>query len=162
MPDRVWRKGGGPRRVVAMKTTDLTQRPPRSPRVRLGGFTILPRVIDKARATVAGTQGEYKFNSPLDSLLLGFAGVEAGAFLARIREGAGDLEMLEWFAGRARKSPHEIAAWSAWTESYVGNDVESREGLTGRIAALDARRTDIGTVFDYLDLDDYRSFGGQA
>ena len=40
--------------------------------------------------------------------------------------------------------------------------MESREWLTGRIAALDARRTDIGTVFDYLDLDDYRSFGGQA
>ncbi|MBL9128834.1 MAG: DUF5069 domain-containing protein [Verrucomicrobiales bacterium] len=145
-----------------MKTTDLTQRPPRSPRVRLGGFTILPRVIDKARATVAGTQGEYKFGNPLDTLLFGFAGVEPGTFLAKIREGAGDREVLEWFAARARKSPHEIAAWSTWTESYVENDVESREWLTGRIAELDPRRTDIGSLFDYLDLDDYRSFGGQA
>ena len=30
---------------------DLTQRPPRSPRVRLGGFVILPRMLDKGRAT---------------------------------------------------------------------------------------------------------------
>lgn len=162
MRNRLWLDGRRATSVAAMKTTDLTQRPPRSPRVRLGGFTVLPRVLDKARATVAGTNGEYRFNNPLDTLLFEFAGVEAGAFLARIREGAGDMEMLEWFASQARKSPHEIAAWSSWTESYVGNDVESREWLTARIAALDPRRTDIGSVFDYLDLDDYCSFGGQA
>ena len=36
---------------------NLTQRPPRSPRVRLGGYTILPRILDKARASLAGTLG---------------------------------------------------------------------------------------------------------
>ena len=39
------------------KTTnalDLTQRPPRSPRVRLGGYAILARCLDKGRATLAG------------------------------------------------------------------------------------------------------------
>lgn len=145
-----------------MKAPNLTQQAPRSPRVRLGGFTILPRVLDKARATVSGLNGEYKFNNPLDTLLFGFAGVDAGDFLDKVREGAGDAEMLEWFAQQAGKSPHEIVTWSAWTESYVGNDVETREWLTGRIAALDARRTDIGSVFAYLDLDDYLSFGGHA
>ena len=39
-----------------MNAPDLTQRPPRSPRVRLGGYTILPRLLDKARATIAGLQ----------------------------------------------------------------------------------------------------------
>lgn len=145
-----------------MKSTNLTHRPPRSPRVRLGGFAILPRVLDKARATIAGTNGDYKFNNPLDTLLFGFAGVMADAFLAKVGEGAGDFEMLEWFAGRARKSPHEIEAWSKWTETYVGLDVESREWLTGRIKDLDVRRGDIGTIFDYLDLDDYLSFSGHA
>ena len=33
--------------------TDLTQRPPRSFHVRLGGFVILPRMLDKGRATLA-------------------------------------------------------------------------------------------------------------
>ncbi len=33
---------------------DLTQRPPRSPRVRLGGYVILPRMLDKGRATING------------------------------------------------------------------------------------------------------------
>jgi hypothetical protein len=38
---------------------DPTQRPPRSPRVRLGGYVILARILDKGRAELAGTAGEY-------------------------------------------------------------------------------------------------------
>ena len=34
---------------------DLTHRPPRSPRCRLGGYAGLPRMLDKGRATVAST-----------------------------------------------------------------------------------------------------------
>jgi len=33
--------------------TDLTQRPPRSFHVRLGALVILPRMLDKGRATLA-------------------------------------------------------------------------------------------------------------
>ena len=36
---------------------DLTQRPPRSPRVRLGGYVILARILDKGRATLANKAG---------------------------------------------------------------------------------------------------------
>ncbi|KAB2661658.1 MAG: DUF5069 domain-containing protein [Verrucomicrobia bacterium] len=145
-----------------MKSPDLTQRPPRSPRVRLGGYTILPRVLDKARATLAGRAGDYKFGNPLDTVLFGFGGVDAQDFLAQAKTGAGDFEMLRWFDAKARKAPHEIAAWSAWTESFVDDDVETREWLAGRLRAMDGRRTDIHGIFDYLDLDDHLSFGGQA
>jgi hypothetical protein len=145
-----------------MKTPDLTQRPPRSPRIRLGGYTILPRVLDKARASLAGTNGDYKFNSPLDTVLFAFAGVTSDAFLAQVKAGAGDFEMLQWFQAQSRKAPHEIAAWSAWTETFVEHDLETREWLSGQVKAMDARRADIGSIFDYIDLDDYLSFGGQA
>ena len=37
---------------------DLTQRPPRSPRCRLGGYVTLPRMLDKGRATIMGKSGE--------------------------------------------------------------------------------------------------------
>ena len=141
---------------------NLAQRPPRSPRVRLGGYTILARVLDKARATLAGTHGDYKFNNPLDNVLFAFAGVTSDDFLAQVKTGAGDFELLQWFQARAKKAPHEIAAWSAWTETFVDHDVETREWLAGRIKAMDARRTDIGALFDYLDFDDYVSFGGQV
>ncbi len=36
---------------MPLHTPDLTQFPPRSPRVRLGGYVILPRMLDKGRAT---------------------------------------------------------------------------------------------------------------
>ena len=40
--------------MISYSTPDLTQHPPRSPRVRLGGFVHLPRLLDKARAYAAG------------------------------------------------------------------------------------------------------------
>ena len=43
---------------------DLTQHPPRSPRVRLGGLVILPRMIDKARATKAGKMANIRTPAP--------------------------------------------------------------------------------------------------
>ncbi len=39
---------------MAIRGMDLTQRPPRSPRVRLGGFVILPRMLDKGRPLLMG------------------------------------------------------------------------------------------------------------
>ena len=52
---------------------DLTQRPPRSARVRLGGYAILARCLDKGRATLAGKNGEYNYACPLDENWFNFA-----------------------------------------------------------------------------------------
>ena len=51
---------------MAIQTVDLTQRPPRSPRVRLGGYVILPRMLDKGRATINGASTAC-FSRPLIS-----------------------------------------------------------------------------------------------
>src|ERR1039457_7211239 len=37
--------------IMTIQTFDLTKQAPRSPRVRLGGFVILRRCLDKGRAT---------------------------------------------------------------------------------------------------------------
>jgi Domain of unknown function (DUF5069) len=37
---------------------NLTQEPPRSPRIRLGGYLLAARMIDKGRAQLNGTLGE--------------------------------------------------------------------------------------------------------
>ena len=42
---------------------DLTQRPPRSFRVRLGNYVVLARMLDKGRATLAKKNGEYHYDS---------------------------------------------------------------------------------------------------
>ena len=46
---------------MTLNAPDLTKQPPRSPRVRLGGCVILPRMLDKGRALLGiGTQAAPK------------------------------------------------------------------------------------------------------
>jgi hypothetical protein len=150
---------------MALKNApDLTQRPPRSPRVRLGGYVILPRMLDKARATIAGKNGEYNYACPVDQRFLNFVGINAGALKQQLAAGKGDTEILQWIRKNAKhkRSEPEIAAWSAYAEQRVPSDTESREFFHGEHAKIAPKREDIATWFDLLDLDDYVSFGGRA
>lgn len=145
-----------------MKTTDLTQRPPRGPRVRLGGLVLLPRVLDKCRATIAGKNGEYNFNCPLDQRFFAFAKLNAEDFKQQVQAGKGDREMLEWMLQNA---PHltapTISAWSAQEEQRAPSDTETRAFFNELHQKAAPEREDIATWFDLLDLDDYVSYGGQ-
>jgi hypothetical protein len=150
---------------MALKNApDLTKNPPRSPRVRLGGYAILPRMLDKCRAVLAGTQGDYKYACPLDQRFLEFAGVDPAALKRQVASGKGDAKLLVWIQQHAKhpRTDPEIAAWSRFAEQRVPGDVESREFFHGLHAKVAPHREDISTWFDLLDLDDYVSFGGQA
>lgn len=142
---------------------DLTKHPPRSPRVRLGGYAILPRLLDKGRAVLAKTNGEYKFACPLDQRFLQFAGVDPEALKGQIGAGKSDSEILDWINANssAKPSPSEIAAWSSLQEQRVPTDPDSRKFFNDIHASIAPKRTDIATWFDLLDLDDYVSFGGK-
>ncbi len=143
---------------------NLTTRPPRSPRTRLGGYVILPRMLDKGRAQLAGTNGEYHYNCPLDQHFITFTGVDPEALLVELKAGKGDGEILEWVTANA-KSKHtelEIKAWSAWQESRVPSSVENREYMHEAQKKIAPKRDDISGWFDLLDVDDYVSFGGKA
>lgn len=146
-----------------MKSLDLTQRPPRSPRVRLGGYVILPRCLDKGRADIAGKLGEFHFNCPLDQRFLSFVGISAEALKQQLAQDKGDQEILDWINANAKHkpSPWEIAAWSCYREKEVPSNVEFREFLQKTHSELASKREDISTLFDLLDLDDYVSFGGK-
>jgi hypothetical protein len=143
---------------------DLTKRPPRSPRVRLGGYAILPRMLDKGRATIVGKQGEYHYACPTDQRFLEFAGINPEALKRQLATGKGDGEILEWIRKHAKnkRTDSEIAAWSAHAEQRVPSDTDSREFFHGIHAKIAPKREDIATWFELLDLDDYVSFGGQA
>ncbi len=145
-------------------SSDLTQRPPRSARVRLGGYVILPRMLDKCRAVLAGTAGDYDYACSLDRRFLEFAGVEATALKAQVAKGLGDGELLRWIQAHAAtpRSAAEIAAWSHYQESRVPENLESRDKFSAYHRASGPLREDIGTWFDVLDLDDFASFGGKA
>jgi hypothetical protein len=142
---------------------DLTKAPPRSPRVRLGGLVILPRTMDKGRATLADKSGEYCYNCPLDERLFEFIGLTAEALKDQLAAGKGDGEILAWILSKAKtpRTPSEIAAWSAWQEQRAPGDVESRTFFNDIHSKTAPAREDISTWFDLLDLDDYVSFGGK-
>ena len=145
-----------------MNTIDLTQRPPRSPRLTLGGYVILPRMLDKGRAQLAGKVGDYEFNCGLDQRFLGFAGLKAEDILHLLKEGKSDSEVLAWVRKNGKRSDFEIASWSQFQLQRSPSDNDGREFLSSTVQKLAPDRDDIQTIFDLLDLDDFVSFGGAA
>jgi len=150
--------------MISYQNPDLTQHPPRSVRVRLGGFVMLARSLDKARAKAAGKLGEYAFPNPMDKYLLEFAGVDTDAFFEAAKTGKSDSEMLAWFNGQAaiKRARWEITAWSNWIEALSPGDARRHGLYAERISKHAPGREDIHSVIEWLDVDDYVSFGGKA
>ncbi|MGH8101453.1 MAG: DUF5069 domain-containing protein [Chthoniobacterales bacterium] len=137
---------------------NLTEESPRSPRIRVGGYAILGRTVDKCRALVAGNIGEYHFDCPLDNTLFGFKGVKGVDFKAQIENGASDQQMAEWLdqAGE-KKTPDEIRRWSdEVTAGSLYNDPEKRDWFAEECKklGLDPAKT---TTFEWLEADDKAS-----
>jgi hypothetical protein len=148
--------------MIHFHRPDLTQHPPRSPRVRLGGFAHLPRLLDKARAAAAGTNGLYEYGAMMDRHFFAFAGINAAAFLEAVKTGKSDGEMLHWVMAQLnpQRTPSEISQWSSWLESLGPGSASGHAWLAERIGGYGPKRDDIRTYCEHLDLDDYVSFGG--
>jgi len=149
--------------IMAIHSLDLTKQPPRSARVRLGGYVILARCLDKGRATINGKVGEYHYACPLDQHFLEFAGVDPEAMKKELAAGKGDGEILEWIRANQKNkhTPAEIEAWSDAAEKRVP-DAESLEFFNDLRKSTAPNRSDITTWADLLDVDDYVTFGGRA
>ena len=125
---------------------------------------MLPRMLDKCRAELAGKNGGYHYNCPLDQRLLSFVGIDAEQLKAEVAKGVGDGEVLRWIEANAahKRTASEIAQWSAMRDAAVPTDVEGREFFNVIHRQCAPHREDIATWADLLDLDDYVSFGGKA
>lgn len=143
-----------------MDSKDLAIEAPRSPYETLNGFAILPRTIDKCRAFLAGTAGEYHFDCPVDNMLFGFKGIDAEEFKGFVATGATDEEIGQWVLEHGEsKTPEEIKEWSDHFRgdfSYSTNP-DKKEWFRGECErlALDPETT---TLFDMLEVDDRVSF----
>jgi hypothetical protein len=145
-----------------MNTPDLTQRPPRSARVKLGGYVILPRILDVGRAHLAGKAGEYKYGCPLDQEFLSFTGLKAADFLDQLNAGKSDTEVLAWIREHSNRTEAEIMIWSEYQIQRSPSDTEGRTFYNESVQRIAPNRDDLSTWFDLLDLDDYASFGGAS
>ena len=144
---------------------DLTKRPPRSPRCRLGGYAILPRMLDKGRAEIAGSNGEFHYDCPLDQHIINFIGIDPDALREQLATGQGDGEILEWINSNAKhkRSPWEIEQWSDFQQRRgPDSDAETLSFFGELLGRFSKTREDIKTWADLLDLDDHVTFGGKA
>ncbi len=151
--------------MTQLSSPDLTQRPPRSPRITLGGYVLLPRLLDKCRALVTGKNGEYRFGAQsMDRHFFHFTGIDPTALQAEVATGKSDSEMLAWVQASARtpREPWEIAQWSNYQlQRASDSDAETLQFFAEAVARFSTTREDIKTWFDLLDLDDHVTFGGQ-
>ena len=134
---------------------DLTREFPRSPRETLLGVPMLPRTIDKARAVLSNTAGEYVFGekSTFDMSVLEFLGVTPVQFLEGVRESPDDAAMVRWLEAHARKATPAETAEFATVFLNDGDDDADRARFRERRAQLPANVQDRVTGWvDLLDV----------
>lgn len=99
---------------------DLTHAAPRAPQRRLGGLAVAARVLDKCRAELAGTNGEYHYNCPVDRVFFVAAGIKAEAFSAMVAAGADDAAAAEWIRREARAGAIQRSLWNVLATLHPG------------------------------------------
>jgi len=140
-------------------TKDLTKQAASSPRQRTGGYVILSRMTDKARADIAGQIGDYHTDCPLDHKLLDWKGVDYAGVRKALEGGASDEEIAKYLDSHGTsKTPEEIRAWSdSMDKATMHGDPQKGSYFDGecRKLGLDPAKT---SVFDWLEADDRASY----
>jgi hypothetical protein len=144
---------------MTTNTKDLTKEAATSPRHRTGGYAILARMTDKARADIAGKIGDYHTDCPLDHILLDWKGVEYAPVRKLLEEGASDEQIAEYLNTHGTpKTPDEVRAWSDGVEKRTMHGDSEKGGYFDAECeklGLDPAKT---TTFDWLEADDRASY----
>ncbi|MBG85476.1 MAG: DUF5069 domain-containing protein [Verrucomicrobiales bacterium] len=138
---------------------DLSKVFPRSPRERLGGYVVAGRMLDKCRAVIAGTNGDYHFDCPLDNMFLGFVEITAEDFRAFVETGASDDEVGEWIQKNAKERPQrEIIQWNNdMRDKRISTmPIELQEFLEGYIPENIPAGKIVRVWFDVYDIEEGR------
>src|SRR5579864_6149180 len=93
-----------------MEPLDLRTRPPRGPREKLDGLTMLPRTIDKLRASLPGGNLNGYRVAGMSARLLAGLGVEEDAIRAAVAAAPDEDAVAAWL--RERVDTAQYAALS--------------------------------------------------
>ncbi len=136
---------------------DLRSSFPRSMRAKLAGYVHLARMIDKCRAVLAGTEGEYIYPCPMDERLMEFADITSEQFTAAVKAHPTDEGVAAWF--RQIVKPHRPAELEEWSQKLLlrgPSSPESQKRFKKYLNAVDPSRTDITAWSDLQDLEEGR------
>lgn len=139
---------------------NLTRQPPRRPsNLGVAGIVGAARMTDKARAHNEETLGEYIYgeNSGLDQRVLVFLGISADAF-AEAADEHDDTALGHWVLETSGKTAAEIAEFNDAALSQLPDTDAHKQRLKDRLARFAPGRTDITTVLQSMELDDWGSF----
>jgi quercetin dioxygenase-like cupin family protein len=111
---------------------DLAKVEPRGLDAELEGYAWIPRMLDKARATLAQSNGSYLFGCPVDHTCMARLGVSPELVLELARRHPDDSEWLN--AMREHGIP---AAPEAWFDGQAVEDELQGPGWYLRVARLE-------------------------
>ena len=144
---------------LASLAPDLTKDFPRGPHDKIGGYVVVARTLDKCRAALSGTNGEYHFDCPLDNFFFSFAEITADAFKAVVETGATDDEVGAWIQENAKKrEPIEIIKWNNEMRFKRISEMPDplQEFLEGYIPEYIPSNKRVNYWFDVYDIEENR------
>ena len=119
-----------------------------SPQNRTHSTLHLARLLDKARASLAGKAGDYHYNCPLDQRFFAFTGIDHEAMLAQIKSGKTDIQILEWVNTTSKRPINEVIAWSSWLEQLGPGGAEGHEWIASVLKGHKSARDDVRSFSD--------------
>ena len=135
--------------------------PIRSPAAKVGGIVYFGRMLDKIKANTNGTlPADYTSNlgRKFDEYCVALLHVGYEQLVDRVAQGGSDEEILDWcFARGRRPADHEIHIWNEFMRKRGWNDEISETLAQRKQEAGMAWRSDIRTMFEFIDADEGRS-----
>ncbi len=139
-----------------MQPLDLTQAPPRSPRVMLDGLPMLARTIDKMRARLPGGKPGVYHVDGMSERMLKILGIDVDALQAEVARAASDEDVAAWVRTHADPSRYAEAAHVMLHRSVDDIDPARRAEFAEKYpnhALLESRK-----LVDIIDADDAAMF----
>jgi hypothetical protein len=138
---------------------DLTKAYPRSPRETLAGYLLAARLLDKCRALLNGTQGEYIYDCPLDRWFFEFTGIDSNQLKDFVATGATDPEAAQWITQHAQPRPRvEIIKWNNHLRDLRVSELpdQTQEFFEDYIPKFVPKNRPIYSWLDIFDLEEER------
>jgi hypothetical protein len=133
----------------------------RSPFVKVGGLVHFARMLDKIRAHANGElSADYQANlgRGFDASCVTFLRVDYNQLVERVKQGGTDEEILSWcFSADRQPSDDQIYVWNEFMRKRGWNDEASETLKRRKKEAGMAGRSEIETMFAFIDADEGRS-----
>ena len=136
----------------------------RSPYATVGGLVYFGRMLDKIRTQEKNELPEdYQANlgRGFDASCIRFLRVDYPPLVERVKQGGSDEEILQWCYSTGRQpSDEEIYVWNEFMRKRGWSDEISETLKRRKKEAGMAGRSEIETMFSFIDADEGRSLVG--